>query len=627
MRNRKGGRRLPGITSIMMVAGLIIFTIVLMNMGVSFALLLDTIYMDLSLTLPTFDYSFEDGIESGNETFDTYILMRYIGGGVIGMVMVYAGVSRVMESELVGLTRLGTSNRVLGNAMIFMVIILVFPPIWDSAAVFINNVSLWVLNPDYAFDTAKPCQPEWYDDEYVIFEAFNGSPYRSGWTNSPDTQENSLVVAESVCKPEFKVRYVFKQVVGTTEVNELESQYKNEGDTFGDIFDGLRTFSHEQFTNIFLGVAKAMISLTLLVSVFLIGIMADVFIGVLLAALPFLLFLSLLPKIDKVAKTFLEALPILFLLPLLSAAVLVVGAGFVAGLGVDCSYYDDCEPVAAFDEVTDTATYVWISALAVVFLAVSLPVILVPSLLGQPVKMAERQVQSGIHTAAMVTGSAMAGMVGGGRSGLSAGAGRGTLARLGMMAGAGATGLGHGMLSGGSQATAPGLGDSGALPSGKDREHAAKGLAQEGSDAQGARMFGDMKNSVHKWMHPHGSTPHMPSDMTDGAKGRRDFAGDPARQPSSTPAGTRSPFKQDVMGGRTRQDGMGRTDHGGTPPPSGPSLPGSGPPDNSLGGGQDYQRNEGTTVANTKSTVQQLIDKVRGMDAPISGLRDAVNRG
>ena len=298
----------------------------------------------------------------------------------------------------------------------------------------------------------------------------------------------------------------------------------------------------------------------------------------------------------------------------------------MASLGVDCSYYDDCEPVAAFDKVTDTATYVWISALAVVFLAVSLPVILVPSLLGQPVKMAERQVQSGMHTAAMVTGSAMAGMVGGARSGLSAGAGRGTLARLGMMAGAGATGLGHGMMSGGAQASAPGFGDSGALPSGKDREHAAKGLAQEGSDAQGARMFGDMKNRVSRWMHPHRSTPHMPSDMTDGAKGRRDFASDPTRHLDSAPVVNRSPFKQDAMG-RRYQAGMGRTDHGGTSPPSGPSLPGSGPPDNSLGGGQDYQQNTGSTVANTKSTLQQLTDRVRGRDASISGLRDAVNRG
>lgn len=618
MRAKKGGRhrkKMPGImATAVIISGVVMFILVLMGAVVDYLNLLDTIYMELSLTLPTFQYSFDNGVETGNEVFETFTLMRYVAGGILGAVMVYAGITRVLETEMLGILKIGTSNKIIGNAMIFMVIILVFPPVWDTAATLMNDVALWLLNPNYSYDTKKPCPAEWYDDEYVILDKFNGSPYRAGWTEDVGVTETSMVVAESFCKPEFKVRYIFKQVISRTEITELDALYSTESDTFGELLDGLRTSAHEYFTNIFLGVAKAVMSLTLLLTAFLLGIMADVFISVLMAALPILLFLSLLPKIDKVVKDFLEALPILFFLPMLSATVLTVGAGFVTGLGVDCEYYNDCESIDAFDYTTDTATYVWMASLAVVFLAVSLPMLLVTMLAG-PMKIAQQQVKSGVTTGAMVTGSMMARGAGGAMGGWSGGGKNGTLSKLGMAVSGGMRGLGQGMMSGGSQAGAEGISGSSAVPSSKTREKMTSGGSQEFNSmkrgpnqfSQFGKMMGQMGRGFSSFR-LRGPPRHMPQDTKDDPKGRMYYSTDPARHARGSAI-------------RMRGDYLGRTEQGGTPAPSGPSLPGGGPP-NMTPGGQDVQQSGRSAISSMKNNIDRFNNRMDTRGQLISSIKE-----
>ena len=104
-------------------------------------------------------------------------------------------------------------------------------------------------------------------------------------------------------------------------------------------------------------------------------------------------------------------------MPLMSAAVLTVGAGIVASVGLECSVRDTCEAVDDFTRLPDLALYAWMSALAVVFLAVMMPRDPVPGWaglsMGRAVKIAEQTVQSGVQTGIMVSGMAASGALGG----------------------------------------------------------------------------------------------------------------------------------------------------------------------------------------------------------------------
>ena len=186
---------------------------------------------------------------------------------------------------------------------------------------------------------------EWYEEEGRIIEEYNKSEYRttgelrsssdlpySGepFPGMPSDMSSAGVMetAEFVCKPGFKVRYVFNQMMGATELDHINETYGTGGFDTNQLLHDLQTFASDQFVNLFLGLTKALVTINILISAFVIGIMADVLIGMIIAAMPVFLFLTLIPKAKKIADQFIEALPALFLLPVLSATVIVVGAGF-----------------------------------------------------------------------------------------------------------------------------------------------------------------------------------------------------------------------------------------------------------------------------------------------------------
>ena len=507
---RRRRRRLPAIVPVFMIAGLMVFIMALIGVVIGFSGLLDAVYMDLSMTLPKFDYIItETGGEDGNETFKVYQQMRYIGLGAMAVALMYAGVARVLETESLPLIQAGTSNKIIANSLFFVVIFLVFPPIWDASAYVIDDVALWVLNPLYSFDNERPCPVEWYDDLDRMVEEYNSSPFRKGDlagdiidNSDPDRtgrptfglqsetsrNEFSTERADAVCEPVFKVHYIFSQVIGSTDLTIVENDLIPEsGDWMQDLGLNIQKAADEAFTNVFLSLTKSLITINVLITAFVIGVMVDVFLGMMIAALPFLMFLTLLPKIDRVVEPFISAIPALFILPLMSATIIVVGAGFVASIGVDCVTPESCAAIEEHNiNVSDTLTYAWIASLAVVFLAITLPVMLVP-ILSSAVNMASRQITSGMQTGMMVTGMMASGaasgmMQGRGMIGAMGSGGGGMLSKLGIMASSIGGGAAHGMMRGGASASTEGVGDAGSLPGGKELGKMSKGFEGEFHD-------------------------------------------------------------------------------------------------------------------------------------------------
>lgn len=437
-------KRYPGLASVMLLGGSIVMMLAVIGLAVNLTGFLDAVYMDLALTLPKFDYTVEDGAEQGNETFDAFVQMRYVSAGILGSALAYAGVIRVMEIDEMNLVQRGVSNAIISKSLMFVLFFLVFPAMWDTGAGIMEILAMWILNPAYSFDEEYPCPAEWYSNPDEILSKYNSSPYRTG----PEINGSSgAYKPDFVCSPQHKIRYVFNQMLGQTEIEQARMRYHDQTDTFGMLTQDIQNFASSAFVNIFLGLTKALITINVLAMAFIIGIMADVLIGTIIAALPLFLFLTLIPRTAPVANRFIDALPALFLLPILSATVIVVGAGFVAQIGTECGLEYGCSP----EEDASLLLYVWISSIGVVFLAVSLPVMLVP-ILGQVSSMATQVVTGATQAAGIVTGMA----VSGGASGISQGisgvraseGGLRSLAGLGTIAGSGVAGALHGTIGG-----------------------------------------------------------------------------------------------------------------------------------------------------------------------------------
>ena len=106
----------------------------------------------------------------------------------MGAALIYAGIARVLETESLPLIQAGTSNKIVANSLFFVLIFLVFPPIWDVSAQMMDDVSLWVLNPLYTFDNYMPCPAEWYEEPGRIQREFNESKYRKWFEVNEDVR-------------------------------------------------------------------------------------------------------------------------------------------------------------------------------------------------------------------------------------------------------------------------------------------------------------------------------------------------------------------------------------------------------------------------------------------------------
>ena len=195
-----------------------------------------------------------------------------------------------------------------------------------------------------------------------------------------------------------------------------------------------------------LGLIKAIVSIQILILALMLGIMVDMLGSMIAAGLPVFLMLSLIPKVEDIANKMLDALPAILLLPVMSAIIIVVGAGSIVEAGDN----------STGDEGFMGTVYTWITSVGVVFFAITLPTIMIP-LLSTVSQMATQVVSSAVSTGTMVGGQAVAGAASGGVSAFR-GNKSGGLSALGSMAGGILKGGGGGLMHGTAGSAGPNVG-------------------------------------------------------------------------------------------------------------------------------------------------------------------------
>ena len=101
-RMRRG--RTPALGLIIIIDGIMMMLVAVVGLAVSFSGAIKSTYMSLALETPKFHYSVDPvSGETGNEMFEAFVLMRYIAMGVFVIVLIFAGVAKVMDATETGI--------------------------------------------------------------------------------------------------------------------------------------------------------------------------------------------------------------------------------------------------------------------------------------------------------------------------------------------------------------------------------------------------------------------------------------------------------------------------------------------------------------------------------------------
>jgi len=208
-------------------------------------------------------------------------------------------------------------------------------------------------------------------------------------------EESSLWILnpEDPQNPIQKVEFIFSKLgaIETPEVS-FDGIVAGIGDPVG-VFEGF-------FLNVFLAAFKAIALIIFVFLVFIIGTIRMVFTAVLIIGLPVILTLSLIPWFFGITKKLLEALTGLLIAPIIASIVIVAGSAYLGTIETSA-------------ELEQGAIQQWFSALAVMALAVFIPVMLVP-MLGSLVSTMTTLTTGAVSSGAMLTGMAGMGGVRGG---------------------------------------------------------------------------------------------------------------------------------------------------------------------------------------------------------------------
>ena len=426
---------------------------------------IEAAFMDMTLTLETFDYGFGPAdcgawTECGNATFESYRRSRDLSAVLFVLALVVVAAKDMVRGGLgdvdLGSVDTRTLPEMLKYSVLVFAFLFVFPPVWDVAAGSMNNVGVWMLNPLYDLagrgefvhgpaglggmcvghvtgdDLAAlaPYVRDW--DSWAAYRGGDAGPMKDG-APSPYAAADNYIVPEGgvltreclhdmddascpwaagamprpaappnyqlgdvLCNPDLKVKYVFRQALGVTEldvVNPEEILGAVSGVGGDDVLVAILT----QFI-------KSSVTLQVIVVVFMTGVMVDVVTAFALSVLPVVFFYRFLPMSDKVRLgDYGGAAFALLSMPLVASLVLTAGAGAVVTM--------------AADDMEFGSFFAWLSALSVVLLVIGIPATLVP-LVGAAQQQATAAIQTGVQTAqfAATTVAAAAGGAVRGRS-------------------------------------------------------------------------------------------------------------------------------------------------------------------------------------------------------------------
>ena len=320
------------------ILGAIVAIIAIISATLAWSDILQVTYVELVTKIPKFEYGVQSATESGNRNFEVYAALRTISFLLIVFVLMFAGMSIMFEK--INLMPPETGFAIISKSIYFVFFFFFFPPLWDISATTVEQMSVWILNPE---DPTKPTK-----NVEILLK-------KLGSIECADPND-----------PTGSCQFTLdKLVAGIT-------------DPFGTL--------KNIFQTAFLGIFKAIAFLAFMFTSFLVGTIRQVLTAIVIIGLPIILILSLIPFFKRIINRFVDALLGLLIAPIFSSLVIVAGVAYLGTL-------NSPDPIME-----------WFAALAIMALASLVPAMIVPmmgSIIGVVHGMATAAVSTGAMVTGM----------------------------------------------------------------------------------------------------------------------------------------------------------------------------------------------------------------------------------
>ncbi|MEM4323847.1 MAG: hypothetical protein QXO37_08340 [Candidatus Nitrosocaldaceae archaeon] len=227
-------------------------------------------FIDAMIKMPRFEYN--QDTNTGNANYETYDNLRTVSIVIIAIAMTFSAF--ILFGEEFYIFRKDQAFTILAHGVLSIFVILVFPILWDMFAIFIEQLSYYILNPENPND----------------MNAINN-----------------------------KVEFIFQQI-GSPQID-----WNTVLQMLTDPLGAAQTI----FQEVFLAVFKAFIAALSVFLMFVIGTVRIVLTAIFAIALPMILALALLPFADRVMNRLKDILIGLSFAPILSSLVITAGVAFL----------------------------------------------------------------------------------------------------------------------------------------------------------------------------------------------------------------------------------------------------------------------------------------------------------
>ena len=381
----------------------------------------------LTTRVPNFDFQIINGEETGNPSFLVFSILRDVSFQLFIFIFFLFGVLLVLKQAQLASNE--TMKKMLQGAVIGVIVLLIFPYIWDPISGTAENSALSLMNPLYTFDEENPCPAVSHPRDVLFLQHMTNVAERS-------TLLGLDVDPNSVCRPDLLPNYLFaKALFGADQALEFTGESEIEWWDIGSKIDAqLAVFSDSVMSVLFVGLTKTTMLFFLTSMAVFLSDMRFLLVDVIAMALPLLLVLRCIPflGIDKLSDTLTTVfIPLLFA-PILAALIMLAGATDLV------NQEDRIVSITSPDEIGSIVPDRFLfslHAMATLTLVIMSPVMFVP-MLGSVSSMMAKMTMTGIMSGIMGTAGMAKGAIGGGMgafSGMKAGGGHSTMGAIGNM--------------------------------------------------------------------------------------------------------------------------------------------------------------------------------------------------
>ena len=375
----------------------------------------------LTTRVPNFDFQIIDGKETGNPSFLIFSILRDVAFQLFIFIFLIFGMLLVLKQAQLASNE--TMKKMLQGAVGGIIILLVFPYIWDPISDSAENSALSLMNPLYTFDDDNPCPAvSSYRDvlflQHMITIAEHSKPL------GLDVDD------DSVCRPDLLPNYLFaKAIFGADQALEFTEESGIEWWDIGSKINAqLAVFSDSIMSVLFVGLTKTTMLFFLTSMAVFLSDMRFLLVDVIAMSLPLLLLLQCIPflGISKMSDTLTTIFVPLLFAPILASLIMLAGATDLVNQEERIITIDSPDEIGSI--VPDRFLFS-LHAMATLTLVIMSPVMFVP-MLGSVSSLMAKMTMTGIMSGIMGTAGMAKGAIGGGMgafSGMKDGGGHSTM--------------------------------------------------------------------------------------------------------------------------------------------------------------------------------------------------------